>query len=95
MTTPANSPNFPAPLPAKAPFSAPGGVPGTAGVITPSDSVTFAQTRGLFISVAGTLQVTMGGQKVAFPSLALGFYDLAVTQVWNTNTSASGIIALN
>ena len=91
-----NGPQFPNVLPPNAPCSAPGGVPGQNGVITPSDTVKFAATRRLYIGVTGAVSVTMSGQTVTFPALTGGlFYDLAVTQVLNTGTTATGIIALN
>jgi hypothetical protein len=52
--------------------------------------------RALYIGSTGSIQVTTrGGNKVILEGLQAGaVYPLSVIQVWNTSTTAGGIIAL-
>lgn len=68
--------------------------------ITPSDVAQLPQcTRRLYIGTGGTLAVVMNedaaDSPVAFTVADATFYDLAVSQVLATGTSATGIIGLN
>lgn len=69
-----------------------------AALVTPSDSADLATvSRYIAISAAGTLKVTtMGGDTVTIPSGAIAagqLVPLRVSRVWNTGTSATGIVA--
>ena len=73
--------------------------------VTPSDANTladdlgadYAVTKGIFVGVAGDVEVMMangsGGSAVVFGLLA-GFHPLNVTQILDSNTTATGIKAL-
>ena len=73
--------------------------------VTPSDTNTlavdlgadYAITKGLFVGVAGDVEVMMangsGGVAQVF-GLEAGFHPLNVTQVLDSNTTATGIKAL-
>ena len=70
--------------------------------VTPNDATDLAATtRGLYIGGAGNVQVTMagyevgGGQTVILNALAVGvIHRIQVTRIWNTNTTATNIVAL-
>lgn len=65
--------------------------------ITPSDSVVFARPfAGLYIAGAGTLTITDSlGVKSQLTIGVVGYIlPVAVLQVWNTGTGASGIAGL-
>lgn len=63
--------------------------------ITPSDTdVLPFVTSAVYISVAGTLQVTDETDEIrTFPSMNAGWHPIRIKQIWATNTGASGIIA--
>lgn len=64
--------------------------------VTPSDSEPLPWlTSAIYISVAGTIQVTdQKGVKVALPSLGAGWHPIRVSKIWATNTTATGIVAV-
>ena len=68
----------------------------SAATITPSDSTTFKQSRGLYIGGAGNVAVTMAdGTAMTFNALAVGVvHPLSVIQVKATGTTATNIVAL-
>jgi hypothetical protein len=82
-----------------APLTAPGGyLPATnKGVVTKSNSTVFGvPTRALWVGGAGDVAVTLGGQTVILTNVPAGtMLNIAVTQVRNTGTSATLIVALN
>lgn len=64
--------------------------------VTPDDDTDLVNAaRALYISVAGTLRVTMGGAVVNFPVVTPGVLPVSVTRVHDTGTDATGILALN
>ncbi len=65
-------------------------------VITPSDTIQFAATRGLHCSTAGTVVVdgVDGGVSVPFTVLAGVKYDYRVTRVYAASTSSIGLNGL-
>jgi len=67
-----------------------------ASAVTANDSETIPVTRGIYVGGAGNLRVRMAdGADLLFSNLAAGVvHPLAVTRVYATNTTASGIIAL-
>ena len=71
-----------------------------AAAVTPNDSTDLTyQTRGLYVGVSGDVVVTMvdqaDGANVTFTGLAGGVvHPLEVKRVWNTNTTATNIVAL-
>jgi|HubBroStandDraft_3_1064219.scaffolds.fasta_scaffold31137_2 hypothetical protein len=76
---------------------------GAVFAVTPSDSAVLPNgtCRGLYIGVTGNIQVTSpdsggaSGEAVVFVGLPAGtILPVQVTQVWNTNTTASSIVAL-
>jgi hypothetical protein len=65
--------------------------------ITPSDSTALSKTiRGFMVYTAGNTQVTMlDGTTGIYPSCIPGVeYAGFITQVWVTNTVATGIVGL-
>lgn len=51
-------------------------------------------TSALYISVAGTMQVTDEFDNlVALPSMAAGWHPIRIKKIWSTNTAASGFVA--
>ena len=69
-------------------------VTGIAAVV-PSDTVDLPfVTRALYVSVAGAVKVTMmDGSTETYPNLLAGRHPLRVTRVWQTGTTATGMIA--
>ena len=67
-----------------------------AAIVTPSDTVSLDAASVLFIGGAGNVNVkTEGGQTVLFSGLSAGdILPVSVTQVLNTNTTATLIVAL-
>lgn len=67
-----------------------------AAAITPSDAQTIVPTRGVYVGAAGDLKVEMlDGTVVTFSSLAQGVvHPLTVVKVYETGTTATGIVAL-
>lgn len=67
----------------------------SAASVTPSDSVDIAEVaRGLWIGTAGTLKFSdLYGNEVT-TSVPQGLFPIAVSRVWATGTSATGIVAL-
>jgi hypothetical protein len=63
--------------------------------VTPNDTLGLSgPTAFISVGVAGTISVDMyGGQKNIQLTLPAGFFPLAVTKVYNTGTSATGICA--
>jgi len=92
-------PTIPYVLEPIAPLTAPGGyLPATnLGVVTKSNSTVFGvPTRALYVGGTGDVTVTMGGVYVTFKSVPAGtLLPIACTQVRNTGTSASNMVALN
>lgn len=67
----------------------------TADAITPSDEVTFAPTRGLYVGVSGDVAVHIGGKDMLFVGLAAGvIHPLSVTKVLATDTTATDIVVV-
>ena len=76
------------------------GVPSHAFAITPSNTVALSEcTLKLYIGTGGTLKVVMNNDlasaPVTFTVANDTFYALAVSQVFATGTTATGIIGLN
>jgi hypothetical protein len=65
--------------------------------ITPSDSATFAKPYAGFIcGGAGNVQITTMRNRVAvIPCNAGVVYTFPFLKLWNTNTTASGIVAVS
>jgi hypothetical protein len=81
-------------------FPYPGSAPAVHGVaVDPSDTEGLGfTTRALYVGAGGTLKVTFAGDAspVELTGLLAGVvYPFAVTQVWQTGTTASDIIALS
>ncbi len=67
--------------------------------VTPSDTTDLPRvTRGIIITVLGTVKVTMADDSVISflsGSLAIGVvHPLAVRRIWSTGTAATGIFGL-
>jgi hypothetical protein len=65
--------------------------------LTPSDTTTFAKPyAGFMVTVAGNVTITtLRGRKTLIPALIIGaIYSLPFTQLWNTGTTATGIVAV-
>ncbi len=62
--------------------------------ITPNDSNDLSEmTVNLYIGTAGTVKLTMfDGSVVEYANLAVGRHPLRVKRVWETGTSAKGIV---
>ena len=62
--------------------------------ITPSDADNLRVTRGLYVGATGNIRVTMaGGQTVTLTDLQAGvIHPLRVVKVFNTSTTATGIV---
>lgn len=60
--------------------------------ITPSDSTTFAASRLVVVETAGNLTVDLadGSENITF-ALPAGLFPIAVTRIYSTATTASGI----
>lgn len=67
-----------------------------AAAITPNDSATINQTRGLWVGTAGDLTVDMAeiGTNITFPNLTVGWHPLKVSKIYATGTAASDIVAV-
>lgn len=66
-------------------------------VVTPDDDndLPCGVTDAVYVSVAGTLQVSdESGAIVPFPNAIAGWHPIRVSRIWNTNTAATGIIAM-
>lgn len=63
--------------------------------VTPSDSADLQATSTIYIGVGGNAQVTTkGGDVVVFTGVVAGtILPVAVTRVWNTNTTATNMVA--
>lgn len=63
--------------------------------VTTNDATDLPEvTLALWISVAGTLKVTMlDGTVVSYANITAGRHPLRVKRVWATGTSATGIVA--
>ncbi len=69
--------------------------PPNGAVITKSDSTVYSPPlKALSLGVGGDVQVTfVGGQTVLIPALLGGVqHSFAITKVWSTNTTATGIV---
>lgn len=68
---------------------------GDAVEVSPSDSVDLGHvTRGLHIAGSGDLTVTMeSGAKVTWRNLQTGHHPIRARRVWDTDTTATGIVA--
>jgi hypothetical protein len=65
--------------------------------VTPSDTllVPGRQASGFGADVAGTMTVTtIAGTKITRTVLAGVIYPVAILQIWNTNTTATGTFAV-
>jgi hypothetical protein len=65
--------------------------------VTPSDTTVLANVRSLYVGTTGNVAVEFAGDTTAvvFQSVPAGtILPLAVSQVMNTNTTASNIVAL-
>lgn len=64
--------------------------------VTPSDATVIPVTRALYIGTGGTLVVVMADDTATttFTNVAAGIFPVQVKQVYSTDTTASGIIAL-
>jgi len=69
----------------------------SATAVTPSDSTLIPTTRALYIGVTGNLAVQMSDDEnvITFTNVAVGIFPIQVIKVMATNTTATGIIALN
>ena len=94
MTSPVPTmPNVLAPL---APLTGPNLGASATGTVTPSDTTVFKiPTLALWIGTGGDLQVLLGGKVVLLLGVPAGLLWIAVTMVYDTNTHASDITALN
>lgn len=67
--------------------------------VTPSDTADLATPSFLYITVAGTLKVTLlgmtDGTSITLAPTADREYPYIVKRVWATGTTATGIIALH
>ncbi len=63
--------------------------------VTPSDSTDLQEVPiSLYIGTAGSLKVTMYDDSVvAYPAIGAGRHNLRAKRVWETGTSAAGIVA--
>lgn len=72
--------------------------PGTAAfVITPSDSAALAsQTRWLYVGVSGdvTADFINGGVYVTLKAMPIGLYQLGVSKIYATSTTATNLVGL-
>lgn len=64
--------------------------------VTPSDSAGLGLTsNAISIGVAGTITVDMaGGEHAVLLTLPAGLFEIAVTKVYSTGTTATGIAVL-
>lgn len=64
--------------------------------VTPSDSAGLGLTSGaIAIGVAGTITVDMaGGEPNTLLTLPAGLFEIAVTKIYSTGTTATGIAVL-
>jgi hypothetical protein len=63
--------------------------------ITPSDTVTIsATTAGIYVGTGGTLQITFLSGETVELTVPAGLAPIVVTQVWATNTTATGLSGL-
>ena len=63
--------------------------------VTPDDAadLDFA-TRAVFVSGDGSLRVTLlSGEVVSFAAIGRGWHPMRITRVWQTGTTATGIVA--
>lgn len=68
---------------------------GAGVVVTPNDTTDLGLTRGLYVSVAGTLSVLLANDTVLnIPVAVAGYHPLQVQRVRSTGTAATGIVAL-
>lgn len=64
--------------------------------VTPSDTERFRVCRGIIFGTSGTCQVEFfDGSVVTLPAMAAGVvHPLQIVRVFNTNTTASGIVVV-
>jgi len=69
----------------------------SATVVTPSDSTLIPTTRALYVGVGGNIAVQMSDDEniITFTNVPVGILPIQVIKVMSTNTTATGIIALN
>ena len=70
--------------------------PATGAVaVTPHDSTVIPVTRGLYIGVTGNVKVrTAKGETVTFAAVPVGILPVCVDMVFNTDTTATTMVAL-
>ena len=64
--------------------------------VTPADGTDLpgGTTRSLLIGAAGNIKVTTAGGETVTVAVPAGYNPFAVTRVWATGTTATGIVAL-
>lgn len=63
--------------------------------VTPHDTNSIAQTRGLYVGATGNLTVTMAdGADTLYSNVPVGIFPICVTKVKATGTTATNIVAL-
>jgi hypothetical protein len=63
--------------------------------VTPNDSTVIPPTRGLMVAVSGAIAVRMvNGDIITFSVVPAGIFTVQVNRVYNTGTTATGIVAL-
>lgn len=66
-----------------------------AAVVTPSDSEDLSYvSRGLYVGVAGNINVVMSGGMTLVIPVQAGFHPLAISRVMSSSTTATGIVAV-
>ena len=67
-----------------------------AAVVIPSDGTPLqSPARSLYIGVAGNVRVlTVGGSDVILNNVPVGILPIQVSKVFNSNTTASSIVAM-
>ena len=63
-----------------------------AAAVTASDTVTFPATMAISLGVAGAVAVDLyGGQTNVVLTLPAGLFEIAVTRIYSTSTTATGL----
>jgi len=64
--------------------------------IVKSDTTVFPATRGIYVGVAGDLNIVMheGGSPVVFKAVPVGVLNVCAIQVYSANTTATDMVAL-
>lgn len=66
-----------------------------AWAVTPSDTVTFQPTRGVYVGVSGDVTVDMadGDANITFTAAAAGvILPIRVTRIYSTGTTATNLV---